>query len=189
MSMRFCSLTLPAITSLAIFASVLSAQAPGRPEVNRPAADFELTAVNGELDGAVRLSELTADGPVVVVVLRGYPGYQCPICTGQVNQLVGEGREFARLGAKVLFVYPGPALQLDRRADEFVKGNELPAPFTLLIDPNYEFVNAYGLRWDAPRETAYPATLVIGRDGKFKMVSISDGHGGRTTAKQVLAAL
>lgn len=55
-----------------------------------------------------KLSELTKTGPVVLVVLRGYPGYQCPICTRQVADLRRNADEFAKLGAKVVLVYPGP---------------------------------------------------------------------------------
>ena len=180
-------------TLLAVAACVILApsvcQAQSRPQVGQTAVDFELQAVNGELDGNVRLSDLTGQGPVVVVVLRGYPGYQCPVCSKQVNQLVGAGGAIAAKGAKVLMVYPGPAGELQSRADEFVHGNELPAPLTLLIDPDYQFVNAYDIRWDAPRETAYPSTFVIGSDGRFKMVRISEGHRGRTTPPEVLAAL
>ena len=33
----------------------------------------------------VKLSALAKDGPVVLVVLRGFPGYQCPACSQQVR--------------------------------------------------------------------------------------------------------
>ena len=48
---------------------------------------------------------------------------------------------------------------------------------------------AYGLRWDAPSETAYPATFVIDRSGTVRFAQISRVHGGRTPAADVLAAL
>ncbi len=159
------------------------------PAVGDAATDFELSAVNGELTGDVKLSDVTKDGPVVLVVLRGYPGYQCGMCSRQVNELVGKAKAFAAKDAKVLMVYPGPAADLEMRADEFVKGNKLPAPFTLLTDPDYKFTNAYGLRWNAPSETAYPSTFIIGTDGKIKMVEISKSHGGRTSSDQILAKL
>ena len=71
---------------------------------------------------------------------------------------------FAAFGVQVLLVYPGPPADLDQRAKEFLaKQNELPANLHLVIDPDYKFTNQYGLRWDAPKETAYPTTFLIDR--------------------------
>ena len=46
------------------------------PKVGDKAPDFTLRSLD---DKTVRLSELTAKGNVVLFVLRGWPGYQCPI--------------------------------------------------------------------------------------------------------------
>lgn len=50
---------------------------------------------------------MTPKGPVVLVVLRGFPGYQCSFCNCQVEEFTSHASEFA--GASVLMVYPGPA--------------------------------------------------------------------------------
>lgn len=47
------------------------------PEVGGAAPDFSLSTPEGS---HVRLSDLTKKGVVVLVVLRGFPGYQCPYC-------------------------------------------------------------------------------------------------------------
>ena len=47
------------------------------PTVGDKAPDFALSTVEGK---SVRLSEVISKGPVVLLVLRGYPGYQCPFC-------------------------------------------------------------------------------------------------------------
>ncbi len=177
-----CCLAFPAVAQE-------TATAGGQPSVGSEAADFELTAVAGEMSGPVKLSEVTAKGPVVLVVLRGYPGYQCGICARQVTGLIAKADEFAAAGARVLMVYPGPLRGLEKRAVEFLKGSQLPTPFTMLVDPGYKFTNAYDLRWDAPRETAYPSTFVIGKDGKVSFAKISKEHGGRTKASDILAKL
>src|SRR5690606_31504856 len=91
--------------------------------------------------------------------------------------------------ASVVMVYPGPAKDLEKRADEFIRDQSLPENFYFLVDPDYKFTNAYHLRWDAKRETAYPSTFVIGTDGKIKYAKISKTHGNRANAKEVLQAL
>jgi peroxiredoxin len=86
-------------------------------------------------------------------------------------------------------VYPGPADSLKKRADEFVKGKALPKNFTLLMDPNYSFTNQYGLRWDAPNETAYPSTFVLDSKRKVMFAKISRSHGDRANNANILKAL
>lgn len=159
------------------------------PAVGGTAADFELAAVTGTLQGQVKLSEVAAKGPVVLVVLRGYPGYQCPLCTRQIGELIGKAEDFQAAGATVLLVYPGPRASLKTKAEEFVKNTDLPKPFTLLLDPGYKFTNAYRLRWKAPRETAYPSTFVLDKNRKIHFAKISKTHGGRSAAKDVVAAV
>ena len=61
--------------------------------------------------------------------------------------------------------------------------------FRVTTDPDYVFTNAYGLRWDAPDETAYPATFVIDRGGAVRFAQVSLGHDGRALATDVLKAL
>ena len=156
------------------------------PKVGDEAKDFELVALGGE---KVKLSKLTEGGPVVLVVLRGYPGYQCPICTKQFGEFLGKADEFKKAGAQILFVYPGPADKLKDRAAEFVKGKDYPAHFTLLLDPDYTLTNAYGLRWDAKNETAYPSTFVIDGKRKVTFAKVSTTHGDRAKVADVLAKL
>ena len=124
--------------------------------VRRP--DFALDSLDGQ---KVSLSALADQGPVVLVVLRGYPGYQCPICTAQVGELMGKAREFQDARSRVILVYPGPSEGLKQRAGEFIRGKTLPENFQILLDPDYTFTKSYGLRWDAPKETAYPSAFVI----------------------------
>src|SRR4051812_14012676 len=65
----------------------------------------------------VSLDELAKKGPVALVVLRGFPGYQCPACTAQVTELRKHASEFKDLGANVVLVYPGAVDNLQLRAD------------------------------------------------------------------------
>lgn len=162
------------------------------PAVGDVAADFTLPKVgeDGEEEEVkVRLSALTKDGPVAIIVLRGWPGYQCPLCTRQVADLMAQSETIKELGAQVVLIYPGPAERLDERAHEFLHGKDLPEGFHMVIDPDYKFTDAYHLRWDAPRETAYPSTFVVDSDRAVHFAKVSKSHGGRTNAKEVVAAI
>lgn len=160
--------------------------AEASPKVGDMAEMFTLQSLDGE---KVELKKLLKKGPVVVAVLRGYPGYQCPACTRQVGGYVKLADDFAKAGATVVFVYPGEAKELESRAQEFLKQTELPAPLTLVLDPDHRFVTASGLRWEVPNETAYPSTFIVDGGGKVTFRKISKTHGDRAEAADVLKAL
>jgi len=137
----------------------------------------------------VELQRLVTNRPVVLVVLRGWPGYQCPICTRQVHDFATDAAEFSAQNAQVLMVYPGPAEQLKAHAQEFLQNKQWPKDFLFVIDPDYAFTQALGLRWDAKNETAYPSTFIIDQQKKVRFAHVSYGHGGRVSATDALKAL
>lgn len=180
-------LTLTVLGVLAWASSAVTAAEPARPPgVGQKAADFALQTPGGE---RVELSKVLAEGPVVLVVLRGWPGYQCPICTRQVGEFVARAADLDKAGARVVLVYPGPADKLKEHAAEFARGKGMPAGFRFLIDPDYTFTHQYGLRWDAKGETAYPSTFVIDRDATVRFAKVSKSHGDRAAVGEVLKAL
>jgi peroxiredoxin len=126
---------------------------------------------------------------VVLVELRGWPGYQCPFCTRQFGEYMAKAKDVEASGAHVLFVYPGPADGLKAHADEFTKMTPLPATYRVLLDPDYTFTQSYGLRWDAPKETSYPSTFVLDRSGVVIFARTSHSHGDRVPVADVLTAL
>lgn len=156
------------------------------PKVGMKAPEFSLKDPGGK---PAALSQERAVGPVVLIVGRGWPGYQCPFCTRQFAEFRSHASELQAAGARVLWIYPGPADELAKHAADFSGSEPLPANFRVLIDPGYTFTNAYGLRWDAPKETAYPATFVIDRDGTIRFANVSLEHGGRTPVAEVLKSL
>ena len=172
--------------SIVAIAAALPLVAAAPPTVGEKAPDFTLSTAEGK---STRLSQVTSRGTVVLVALRGYPGYQCPYCNRQVQDFIGNSQGFIDAGVHVVLVYPGPPDNLAAKALEFTTGKTLPENFDLLIDPGYEFTNLYGLRWDAPHETAYPATFLIDRHGVVFFSKIVKAHGGRTTAAEILGAL
>ncbi len=157
---------------------------PNPPKVGAKAPGFELKNLDGEV---VALKELTAKSPVVVLVLRGWPGYQCPICNRQVGEFLSKSGDFA--GVQLVMVYPGPADLLAEHAKEFQGSKSFPDNYHYVIDPDYQFTNAWGLRWEAPRETAYPSTFVINTDGEIVFGKTVVSHGDRTNAATVLEEL
>jgi peroxiredoxin len=174
--------------TLALLACLLPLASPagGIPKVGDPAPDFSLKTLD---DQTLRLSDLTAKGNVVLVILRGWPGYQCPICDRQVQDFIKARVDFADAKARLLFVYPGPAADLKAHAEEFKKwkNKEWPREFLYGLDPDYRMVNAYNLRWDAPSETAYPSTFVLDNLGVVRFAKVSHSHGDRTKAAEVVA--
>jgi peroxiredoxin len=153
------------------------------PMIGQKAADFALSTPAGD---KVRLSEEISKGPVVLVILRGYPGYQCPYCNRQVQDYIQNAQALAEVGARILLVYPGPSENLGAKANEFLVNKQLPPNITLVLDPGYEVTNQYGLRWDMPNETAYPSTFLIDKNGVVFFAKMAKAHGGRSTAAEVL---
>jgi peroxiredoxin Q/BCP len=164
-----------------LFSFFLNAAEP--PKAGDKAPDFSLKTLE---DQAVRLSELTTKGKVVLVVLRGWPGYQCPICTKQVAEFVTSAPSFQEAKTQVVFVYPGPADELKAHAKQFQGKIQWPKGFHYVTDPDYTMVNAYNLRWDAEKETAYPSTFVLDDKQVIRFAKVSKSHGGRTQADAVL---
>jgi peroxiredoxin len=163
----------------------LSVAAPAfaeTPAVGAKAPDFTLSTPTG---AAVRMSKVQRGHDLVLVVLRGFPGYQCPYCVRQVHDFIDHASEFKAKNARVLLVYPGPPADLDQHAKEFLaKQAELPSNVFLVTDPDYTVTNQYGVRWDAPHETAYPSTFVLDKKGVIVFERISHSHGDRLSAQE-----
>jgi peroxiredoxin Q/BCP len=176
------------VLSLAGGAAVAAQDRPAggpRPSVGETARDFTLRSLAGS---PVTLSNELKHGPLALVVLRGWPGYNCPFCTKQFADYVDHAAQLSQAGLRVLFVYPGPADQLAEHARAFTAARPIPSNFTIALDPDYTFTNRYGLRWDAPQETAYPATFLLDRDGRVRFAKVSAGHGDRVGVAEVLTA-
>jgi thioredoxin-dependent peroxiredoxin len=154
------------------------------PKVGQQPPDFQLRTPLGE---PIQLSKRIGDSTVVLVILRGYPGYQCPYCQKQVHDFIEHAAEFAGKKASVILVYPGPPASIDQHAKEFLAQQaSLPANVVLVTDPDYVLTKRYDLRWDAPGETAYPSTFILDRNGSIVFEKISRDHGDRTTASEIL---
>lgn len=157
------------------------------PEIGKRAIDFELPIVGGE--SFLTLSDEYKQGNVVVVVLRGYPGYQCPLCSTQIGALANRARALTNEAHRVILVYPGKADQLQRHAEQFMGSRSLPDPLIIVRDEDMEMVQQWGLRWEAPHETAYPATFVVDSNGRVRWRKVSKSHGERSSVEEILREL
>ncbi len=162
------------------------ASAAAVPKVGDKAPDFTLAQIDGK---KLTLSAELKSGPVVLIVGRGWVGYQCPFCNRQFGDFLKAATDIEAAGARVVWVYPGPTDEVQKRAEEFAQGKAFPPNFRFVLDPNYAFTQSYDLRWDAPQETAYPSTFVIDRAGIVRYALVSTSHGGRATAADVIAEL
>lgn len=157
------------------------------PIVGDRVPDFELPIVGS--DSFLRLSDEYDKGKVVVIMLRGYPGYQCPICSRQVSAVFSRAKALAMHARRVILVYPGPRKDLKQKAEQFVGGKRIPATVVLVRDDEMRMTENWGLRWNRSRETAYPSTFVIDTNGRLKWKKTSDSHAGRSTIAEILTAL
>jgi peroxiredoxin Q/BCP len=174
------------IILLMLVSGQLYAQDFKKLNVGKTVINFTLKTIQGD---KIVFSEINRNGPVVLIVLRGWVGYQCPVCSRQVGQFIADAKKLKELCASVFFVYPGPSTELQAKANDFTEDFDFPDNFYFTLDPDYSMINKYGLRWDAPKETAYPSTFVIDKSGKIVYSKISKTHGGRAKTDEVLEVL
>lgn len=180
------SLCVACAAGLLLSVPAATALQAGQPEVGKKMADFELSDLN---DKSHKMSTILESNRVVLLVLRGFPGYQCPLCTRQVGSFLSAADQFAEQNTTVVMVYPGASDSIDKHAKEFIQGMNFPKNYVFLLDPDYKFLNANGLRWEGKNETSYPTTLIIDQKQMVQFAKISKSHGGRTKPKQILAEL
>ena len=158
-----------------------------QPGIGQRAPDFELPLVGQKkfLD----LRDECRDGPVVVIVLRGYPGYQCPICKSQFNAVVNRAKALSSESNCVVLVYPGNADQLQKNSKRFLGSRRLPDPIRVVRDDDMQMVKEWGIRWEAPNQTAYPATFVVDQNGRIAWKKVSSTSAGRSTVEEILREL
>ena len=162
------------------------ARGPTPPEVGTTAKNFLLRDVLGR---RVQLENLTHFGPVTLIFLRGYPQAQSATCRSQFRSFLRDAAQFSEKPSSVVFVYPGEREDLAKHASEFVGRHDMPEDFYLVLDSQFRLTKAYGLKWNALRETAYPCTLIVDRKGVIRFVKASAHRGGRTTPDDVLSHL
>ncbi len=157
---------------------------PHPPKVGETAPDFELANLKRE---KVSLKALTKKSSVVILALRGWYGKQCPICNRQVGEFLSKKEALSEV--QVVMIYPGEAADLDKYAKQFIGSKMFPENYHFVLDPDFKFTNSWGLRWEAPRETAYPSTFVVDQEQKIVFGKTVVSHGDRVDVATVIANL
>ena len=181
------SFLLVAFFSICVFAEKI-AQGP---KEGSKIENFSGITMNG---AEFQLYKHVEKGSVVLIMLRGFPGYQCPVCSTQVAGYIAKAEEFEKQkNTPVVFIYPGKMKNLDKKAKEFTapleEKEDLPSNFIFVIDNDYKITNLLGLRWNVTDETAYPAAFVIDHKGYIQYAKVSDDHQGRASAEEILEFL
>ncbi|MDX2016311.1 MAG: YHS domain-containing (seleno)protein [Planctomycetota bacterium] len=167
-------------------------------KVGDRAPAFALPNARGEV---VALSELTAQGPVV---LAWYRGRWCPYCNTQLKAYESRLAEFRALGATVVALSPQKVEQSARTAE--ADGLD----FALLSDAGSKVADAYGLRYELPErlrvafkgrldlaefnaedpeQLPLAATIVVDRAGIVRAVWAEADYRNRAEPEDVLKVL
>jgi thioredoxin-dependent peroxiredoxin len=119
------------------------------------APDFALPDQSGTI---VRLSELLANGPVVLFF---YPAAMSGGCTAEACNFRDLAAEFSRAGAQRL----GISVDSVDKQKEFADTNGFDYP--LVSDADLAVAEAYGVRRSFGLTPVKRATFVIGKDGRI----------------------
>jgi peroxiredoxin len=139
----------------------------------------------------VDLTQYRGKKKVVLIVLRGMPrsekGGFCPSCLAQTSSLMANQAEFAKLGAELLVVFPGPS----DRIREFLKKAALQTPgepdrkFQMLLDQECRACDRLGIRDDL----AKPSTYILDTQGNLVYAYVGETSTDRPSVKAILGQL
>jgi len=167
-------------------------------KVGDKAPDFELPDATGK---TVKLSELTANGPVV---LTWYRGGWCPYCNIQLRGMQKLLPEMKAAGATLLALSPekpdNSLSTAEKNKLEFIvlsdKGNTAARKFGVVYklpekvaDSFKERIDLAKLNGDDSMELPLAATYVIDAEGKVRYAFIDADYRKRAEPKDVLEAV
>ncbi len=163
------------------------------------APDFELPDIDG---GTVQLSDLLANGPVV---LTFYRGAWCPYCNSSLQGFQAELGDIMDAGGYLVAVSP----QTEIGSQEMASSNALSFP--VLSDAGNRVSRAFGLVFKVDQDTQaqyelvgidlaavngsdawelpVPATYVIDTDGTIRAAFVEADYTQRADPRDVIAAL
>jgi peroxiredoxin len=162
--------------------------APANTAISDAAMPLTFVDLAGE---TVDLTQYRSKKKVVLIVLRGMPhfpaGVFCPSCLAQTSSLLGNQPEFARRGAEVLVVFPGPNVRLG----EFLQKARSQTPgepqrnFHVLLDEECTACERLGIRDDL----AKPSTYILDKQGRLVYAYVGTTSTDRPSLKAIFAQL
>jgi peroxiredoxin Q/BCP len=84
--------TLRSLLPLACVVLAVGSAGAQTPATGSKAPDFRLDTPTGD---SISLAKEPVKGTLVLVLLRGFPGYQCPYCVKQMHDFVEHSADFA----------------------------------------------------------------------------------------------
>lgn len=127
--------------------------------------------------------------PLVLVFMRGFPGFICPYCTTYTAQIATRYAEIKAAGAEVVVVYPTKEEDA-AKIEEFVRAaNEIleeegegAIPFPVLLDPGTKVVRKYRLEWDLSR----PSTFILDAKGTIRYAYVGKTSDDRPAVDRIV---
>lgn len=182
------------------FTTTVDAQVPQKAEDISPLLVGELipSAKLVDIDGEqVVLNEVTKTKPSVLVFYRG--GW-CPFCNAQLSGLAKIEDEIVNLGFQILAISPDDYRNLQSTEEQ--NSNK----YTLLSDPNGEFIQQIGIAFETPTMIKgyvatkgqkgkvsdvipAPAVLIVDEEGKILFEYINPNFKERLSENMLLAVL
>jgi peroxiredoxin len=145
--------------------------------------DLVLKAPDGK---SVDLKQYRGKKNLVLVIMRGYPGFVCPNCSAQTSRLVSNYEEFVKRNTEVVVVYPGPTEHLQEYISvSRTQAGNLPVPFPILLDEKFAAVDRLGIRGDL----AKPSTYILDKEGEVRFAYVGATTADRPSLKAILQQL
>ncbi|WP_372366565.1 peroxiredoxin family protein [Candidatus Uabimicrobium sp. HlEnr_7] len=138
---------------------------------------------NGEV---IDLSEFTPNKKLVLVVLRGFAGSVCLVCSSQTIALSKHIKKFHEKNAEVILVYPGEIDTIPHfiaSVQNVEEGFDLPFP--VVLDADLNLVNEFKINGSL----AKPSTLIIDEDGIVRYAYVGKHPGDRPAIPSLLKVI
>lgn len=151
--------------------------------IGRPLPQARFVGPHGDV---VDLRDFQGTRNIVLVFLRGFPGFVCPTCSAQTIALLKNAEEFEARDAQVVLVYPGAAESVPAFLDS-IRTYEKDAvlPFPILLDVNLGAVQAFAIEG----ALAKPTSVVVDKEGLIQFAYVGEAPDDRPSVKTLLEAL
>lgn len=138
---------------------------------------------NGEV---IDLRQHVANKKLVVVVLRGFAGSVCLVCSSQTLALSKQIKKFHDRNTEVILVYPGEIETIP----QFISSvhdieSTLPLPFPIVLDADLSLVNEFKINGSL----AKPSTMIIDENGIVRYAYVGKHPGDRPTIPNLLKVI